>query len=951
MDKLKKTEIGEIKKIKIDQESLNCPPESLNKCCKPGPFFNPDYFGHVVVQTLEELNSIPCKLRQDGMVATIVQDNYSEWQIQSSRTGFGICDNQVWVKVSAGDLVYDGGNLFIFETEQDADSYISNSHTTKQGQMLYITELDNYYKFDGQDGYTDPFPNKLEVPTTQGTDETLEYKIPTYVNGKPYWRNATDFGKVDSVNNKRPDDNKNVNIDIDDVLSKGMPTSETTDENKKVLLYDDTGKSYWKSLSEVGKVKTVNNQEPDESGNIALPEQQFVKNGEGWSLKYKVDNPTKYEPTGGNAVDLTKAYPDSLVNFGASGKNSFAVGAYNLAKGNNSISIGYNTKAYGNGSHVYGYMSTVYSGFATIIGGSHNEIGTESEITTPVASLNTRAIIVGGQNNKIINGNRGTIVGGASNTITAGSSYNSTTRPYLYNAIFGGYENQISDATTSTILGGRSNKVVGHSTEEVHGVIVTGGYNTGKGSYSSVFGYKNTSITQGEFIVGLYSTVQDTNLLPSTYYSGSRMFNVGVGNSTTEGAEIRKDGLSVFRNGLVTVPSITNTLIENNAKATTTKEFVDNKVSNFPLPTHWTNAQQRMSALVSKHNDTTYNRLLGMDANGNLNEVGLLAMTNEMSKATDDQKDAWRVASRKTGETYSTGQARIDFTYPPALMPSVNTITLIGANLFLDVNTSNASIDILDSRDGTVVETISNINVHQLVPSRLSFQITPSKYEKNVYYNIRVLHNNVYSLLTNKSRFILLDTTDQQYFSTDWIIGTDRSRVNPTFSVVTTGNETIFKDFKTDSAQPNESSPINFISDKKFDMNKSYYLEIWSTYTLSGTSPTKAIRFGFTPEQLIPTDLNMQFELTSQGVFTAGHDVNRWGWIPESGDGRGSNGVAMELVVFISGGIVNIFYKDQYYTITLPLTTTGFYRMFTMIKDVNTISKTHKMVINNYIEN
>ena len=923
MDKLKKTEIGEIKKIKIDQESLNCPPESLNKCCKPGPFFNPDYFGHVVVQTLEELNSIPCKLRQDGMVATIVQDNYSEWQIQSSRTGFGICDNQVWVKVSAGDLVYDGGNLFIFETEQDADSYISNSHTTKQGQMLYITELDNYYKFDGQDGYTDPFPNKLEVPTTQGTDETLEYKIPTYVNGKPYWRNATDFGKVDSVNDKTPDANKNVNIDIDDVLSKGMPTSETTDENKKVLLYDDTGKSYWKSLSEVGKVKTVNNQDPDESGNIALPEQQFVKNGEGWSLKYSLDNPTFYGALGSKALDLSVSLRASVdVNFphGAVGPYTQVFGYNNSALGGGSFVSGMSNKCQGQTNHIVSYRSVISEEKGSANKGKYANG------------------IFGGEANAIKNSIYSTILGGAWHEIIGDANPRTSASYNQSNAIIGGYKNKIISATGTNM--------------QAYGSVIFGGEeNIAQGHYNMIAGYKNHAVTIGETLVGLYGTIQNTSLSGYDFISNSRMFNVGIGDSTTQNAVTRKDGLSVFRNGLVTVPSITNTLIENNAKATTTKEFVDNKVSNFPLPTHWTNAQQRMSALVSKHNDTTYNRLLGMDANGNLNEVGLLAMTNEMSKATDDQKDAWRVASRKTGETYSTGQARIDFTYPPALMPSVNTITLIGANLFLDVNTSNASIDILDSRDGTVVETISNINVHQLVPSRLSFQITPSKYEKNVYYNIRVLHNNVYSLLTNKSRFILLDTTDQQYFSTDWIIGTDRSRVNPTFSVVTTGNETIFKDFKTDSAQPNESSPINFISDKKFDMNKSYYLEIWSTYTLSGTSPTKAIRFGFTPEQLIPTDLNMQFELTSQGVFTAGHDVNRWGWIPESGDGRGSNGVAMELVVFISGGIVNIFYKDQYYTITLPLTTTGFYRMFTMIKDVNTISKTHKMVINNYIEN
>ena len=55
----------------------------------------------------EELDSIPCKLRQDGVVASIVQDEYSKWQLQSSRTGSGICDNNAWVKISNGDEVFD----------------------------------------------------------------------------------------------------------------------------------------------------------------------------------------------------------------------------------------------------------------------------------------------------------------------------------------------------------------------------------------------------------------------------------------------------------------------------------------------------------------------------------------------------------------------------------------------------------------------------------------------------------------------------------------------------------------------------------------------------------------------------------------------------------------------------------------------------------------------------
>ena len=193
MDKLKKTN--------IEQGAQKCPSVSTNNCPDNGPFFNPDYFGHVVVQTIEELNSIPCKLRQDGMLASIVQDEYSEWQLQSSRTGFGVCDNRAWVKINSGDTFYDGSNLFIFSTQAEADIYKSTP-VVKEGQVIYITETNTYFKYDGQDAYVDPFPNKLTVPTEDGV-EGPDYKVPAYLaDGVPYWRSTKDFGKVKSVNNK-----------------------------------------------------------------------------------------------------------------------------------------------------------------------------------------------------------------------------------------------------------------------------------------------------------------------------------------------------------------------------------------------------------------------------------------------------------------------------------------------------------------------------------------------------------------------------------------------------------------------------------------------------------------------------------------------------------------------------------------------------------------------------
>ncbi|CAM3233676.1 hypothetical protein [Empedobacter stercoris] len=356
-----------------------------------------------------------------------------------------------------------------------------------------------------------------------------------------------------------------------------LPDKSTDATYNKVMVLDGEGKAGTKDAGDLGKVKTVNGQEPNENGDIEIEDSEFVKNGEGWSLKYAIDNPAKYEPTGLNAINLSKGYSDSTTMLGASGKDSTAIGAYTLAKGANSTAIGWNSKSYGTQSLAIGYNNISYSGFSTVVGGQANIIGVESEILTPISGQNSRASIFGGQNNKIINGRYATIIGGHSNTITATSKYNITSNPLAQNSILGGNYNTITDAQNSIILGGNSNSIIGHKVERNWAVTVAGGENVGKGSYSAVFGYRNKSITQGETLVGMLSKTQDEALLPNTYYPSSRMFGVGVGNLVNDVTEVRKDGFNVYQNGLVTAPSLTNELIdsETTGKVLITKEYLN----------------------------------------------------------------------------------------------------------------------------------------------------------------------------------------------------------------------------------------------------------------------------------------------------------------------------------------------------------------------------------------
>lgn len=118
----------------------------------------------------------------------------------------------------------------------------------------------------------------------------------------------------------------------------------------------------------------------------------------------------------------------------------------------------------------------------------------------------------------------------------------------------------------------------------------------------------------------------------------------------------------------------------------------------FAMPFICSNASVRYSSLVSKHNDATFNRLLGMDASGNINEVGLSAMTNEMSKSTDAQIDAWRLANRKASEGHSVEVPRIDYILPDVYANDKNEITYVpcvGLNLLL--NTKDCEVKVINT--------------------------------------------------------------------------------------------------------------------------------------------------------------------------------------------------------------------------------------------------------------
>lgn len=163
--------------------------------------------------------------------------------------------------------------------------------------------------------------------------------------------------------------------------------------------------------------------------------------------------------------------------------------------------------------------------------------------------------------------------------------------------------------------------------------------------------------------------------------------------------------------------------------------------------TNFQNATQQFSGLLNKSADATYTRLGGLNSAGNFAEVGLYAMTNEMSKATDAMKEAWRIACRKTGENYSTGQPRVDAIFPKIVtkqITGVQYVSLVGINLFINNTSINTSVTLINTADNSEY-LISEVQVSQTNQQILVFGIDFASIPDGTY-KVRVINNTLQNI-------------------------------------------------------------------------------------------------------------------------------------------------------------------------------------------------------------
>lgn len=177
-----------------------------------------------------------------------------------------------------------------------------------------------------------------------------------------------------------------------------------------------------------------------------------------------------------------------------------------------------------------------------------------------------------------------------------------------YSTIVGGY-NHLASGLGSTVVGGNSNRATGQES-----IAIGGGSNWAVGQYSLSSGTGNRSFAFGEVTIGVNGTIE-TGGTATSPVATDRIFNIGNGTTTPN---VKSNAFTIRRNGLATLPSVTNALITADAtgKAIVTKEYL---TANAVTPTQLTNG------LSGKADDSDVVKLTDdQDIDGNKRFYGVL---------------------------------------------------------------------------------------------------------------------------------------------------------------------------------------------------------------------------------------------------------------------------------------------------------------------------------------
>lgn len=274
------------------------------------------------------------------------------------------------------------------------------------------------------------------------------------------------------------------------------------------------------------------------------------------------------------------------------------------------------------------------------------------------------------------------------------------------------------------------------------------------------------------------------------------------------------------------------------------KNFFNSDLSNTTARNHTMNAgvtvntlgnPHTLSGLPNKNADIANFRKVRVQNASGLDAVvdSKNLLTGGVTSMTDAEKDAWRLASLKTGENYSQGQPQPFAIFPPIVENSneIQEVVVVGSNLFLNNQSlGSALVSLVSETTGT--EYPLNVEVNQTNPSVLSFGYNFSTLPLGDYW-IKVVHNGLIN--TNKVYLQVLDTIISQPLpSLSW--NGYIQKTNTYF----TNNTTNFVSFTHNAInftrKYNAMSEGNvFINSSAFTLPNDFYLEF------SGTCPWQEV--------------------------------------------------------------------------------------------------------------
>ena len=298
------------------------------------------------------------------------------------------------------------------------------------------------------------------------------------------------------------------------------------------------------------------------------------------------------------------------------------------------------------------------------------------------------------------------------------------------------------------------------------------------------------------------------------------------------------------------------------------KNFFNSDLSNTTARNHTMNAgvtvntlgnAHTLAGLPNKNADIANFRKVRVQNTSGLDSVvdSKNLLTDGVTSMSDAEKDAWRLAQRKTGENYSTGQPRIDLISPPLIETAKNYIqyvSIIGSNLFINNSISSNSIvtlqrfkdvnNIVLITPDPEINITNKVTVIQSLPNIFYIAENFSNYSDG-YYRIKITNNGLTNIINDSINLLIKSNFVSESFNNFSI---DSNTTNPNISYNINGNNSI--EIVSSNASQFGAVKLN----KLLDINPNVGLYLKGVFSIRGVANggmTQLVKVGFGDNQPI----------------------------------------------------------------------------------------------------